>query len=146
MRYTIRHGSEIEAATPGEVAAIIASAFDTRSSVDYRRPKGLVSLDGSGNGAATVEKVSSQYDWVCERLTLAGNGAAGALVQFFENSASDLDLLEVVQIGAAGLYSDSYSNSLYLPANSQLVIQVTGGTPNGQVSYNLQLRQLQRRQ
>lgn len=162
MRFTIKHGAEIETATPADVARIVAEQFDARTVHDYTRRKNNIQLDangaalqfpgGSGGSGSSQyagycgnEKVSSEFAWRCERVTIAGNGAANALVQLYENQISPLDLLEVIQVGATGVYSDAFSNTLYVPANSQLIIAVSGGVANENVSYNLQIRQLPRR-
>lgn len=143
MKQEIRHGATLETATPAEVARIVAAELDTRQVTDYTRRKDIITLDGTGAGQAKLN-VSSQYDWRLERITIAGAGAVSALVEFYENQIAPLDLLEVVQLGATGLYSDSFDNTLYLPANSQLFVAVTGGVASLQVTYNLQIRQLHR--
>lgn len=144
-RHKIAHGATIETATPTEVAEIIAAQLDARDVVDYTRRKGIIKLSATGTGLAG-EQTSPQYDWRCERVTIGGPGAVNALVQFFENqSTSTADLLEVIQVGAAGLYSDGFSNNLYVPANSTLLIVVTGGVAGLDLSYNVQIKQLRRR-
>lgn len=142
MRQRIVHGGTIEAATHDEIGQAVARAFELSAVEDYERKKGVIALDGTGAGVATLA-VSAQYDWLMERVTLTG---ANALVQIFENSQQGTDLLEVVQLGAAGLYSDSFANRLYVTANSQVVVAASGGPANGQVTFNFQikLRQHQR--
>jgi hypothetical protein len=146
MKFSLKPGAEIETTTPQETAQIIARAFDTRTVEEYTRRKGIITLNSSGAGQGKV-RLSSEYDWRIERITLGGLGAVSATVQFFENSDnSAADLLEVVGLGTAGLYSDGFDNTLYLPANSQLIIDVAGGVANLQVTYNLQIKQLPRKQ
>ena|SRR5487761_130339 len=130
------HGATIDATTTAETAAIIAAAFEHQNADEYWREKGAILLDGTGAGN-TLLKVSSQYDWLLERVTLTG---VNALVSIYENQVAGADLLEVVQIGAVGLYSDSFSNILWVPANSQVVISVSGGPSNGQMTFNLQIK------
>ncbi len=43
-------------------------------------------------------------------------------------------------IGPSLKYSDSFSNRIYVTANSSIAIVVAGGTANLQVTYNLQGR------
>lgn len=142
MRQKISHGAEIDAATPAEVAAIIAGVFDRKAPTEYRRLKGIINLNaaGAGSTAAADLLVPSQYDLLLERVAFGGNGGANALVGVYENQASDTDLLEIVQMGAIGKYSDSFSNCIYLTANSSVLIAVTGGVANLQVTYNMQGR------
>lgn len=142
MRQRIAHGADIEAATPKEIADIIAAAFDRKAPSEYRRLKGIVNLNASGAGQTAVADllVPSQYDLLLERIALGGNGAANALVVIYENQAQDTDLLEVVQLGTVGKYSDSFSNCVYLTANSSILIVVSGGVANLQIAYNLQGR------
>jgi hypothetical protein len=143
-RFDLRPGATIETVTPDELDTAITVALDARAVEDYTRRKDIITLDGNGAGS-TVELVSPQYDWRIERVTLGGAGAAGALVQIYENQQNPMDLLEVIQLGTAGIYSDGFDNSLYVPAAAQIVIAVTGGVANRQVTYNLQIRQLHRR-
>ena len=75
-------------------------------------------------------------------MAFGGNGLlATTTIGVYENdTASDTNLLEWVVVGAALKYSDSFSNRIYLTANSSIIITVTGGTANLQVTYNLQGR------
>lgn len=138
----IVHGLTLDVATPAEVAAIVSRELDKRTGDDYTRRPGVVQLNAAGFGNAS-EDVSPRYNWVCERITIGGNGAPNALVQLFENdSNSTANLLEVVQVGVGGLYSDGFSNNIWVPANSQLVIAVSGGVAGGQVTYRLQIKRV----
>lgn len=138
MLTKIRHGAEVDIPTQREIAQIIATAFDRQQSETYRRMKGSINLDGTGAGVERVRVNTQQYDALLERVTLTSG--PNALFQFYENAQQGSDLLEVVQLGAAGLYSDSFSNNIYIPAGSQLFIAVTGGAANGQATYNLQIK------
>lgn len=144
MRQRIMHGTEIDACTTQEVADIVSRAFASQPVHSYWRPKGAINLNAAGAGQSSNADlpVSSQYDWRIERITIAGAGAVNALLTFYENAANPGDMLEVMQLGTAGLYSDGFDNTLYVPANSQLLIVVTGGVANGQVNYNLQIKQI----
>lgn len=138
-------GGELDIATPTEVGLIIARALEEQRVVRYERKKGVIQLDANGNGVTAppvhVLDVPSQYDWSLERVAIGGGTlAANALVSIYENQAVDTDLLEVIQLGAAGKYSDSFSNCAYITANSILIIGVSGGPANGQVTFNLQIR------
>jgi hypothetical protein len=149
MKFALKPGAEIETTTPQETAELISKALDRRSIVNYTRRKNIITLNASGNSPTNVtqasgggvEKVSSGYYWRVERLTIGGPGAVNAIVELYENQISDVDLLEVVGLGSAGKYSDAFDNSLYIPANSQILIVVTGGVPNSQVTYNMQIRE-----
>lgn len=46
--------------------------------------------------------------------------------------------------GPLGKYSDSFSNSLFVSANSCVLVNVTGGVPLAQVTYNLQGRLIEK--
>ena len=145
MRQRVVPGGEIDVATPAEIATLIARAFESQFVEEYERKKGVIALDASGNGQTGPAHglvVSAQYDWLCERVTLGGGAnAASALITFAENQAgTDTDMLEVVQLGTAGRYSDSFKNGMYVTANSVLVITVAGGPANGAVTFNLQIR------
>lgn len=139
----VSHGAEIETATPSEVAAIIAAAFDRKQVTEFRRLKGVVNLGAAGTGTTKIADlvVPSQYDLLLERVTFAGNGTlAATTIGVYENQVNDADLLEWVVIGASLKYSDSFSNRIYVTANSAVVIDVIGGAANLQVTYNLQGR------
>lgn len=144
MKQRISHGATIDTATPEEVAKIVAGQFNANRSREYTRIKNTFALDASGNGVHTLHKVPAEWDWLCERITIT-TGAA-ALVTFFENAQNPSDMLEVIGLGSTGLYSDSFDNTLYIPANSQLVMVCAGGGANGQLAYNLQIRLLRRPQ
>lgn len=143
MRQQVRPGGTLDIATPREIGEIIAGAFSAQMVDEYERKKGTIALDATGVGVTSPAHglaVSAQYDWLLERVTLGGGAnAAGAIVKFYENGASDTDMLEVVQLGAVGLYSDSFANRLYVTANSVLLIAVSQGPANGQVTFNLQI-------
>jgi hypothetical protein len=125
------------------MAALLAGVFDRQKLTDYRRFKGVINLNAAGAGQNDTFNpilVPSQYDLLLERVTIGGNGAASALVVLYENQVADTDMLEVIGMGTVGKYSDSFSNRIYVTANSNVLIAVTGGTPNLQVTYNLQGR------
>lgn len=139
MRQRIAHGNAIDAATPGEIADIIAAAFDRQTDYDYHREPGTVNLDANGDGSVT-KHLTRQYAWLCERIAVTTQPAAAAIVALYHNQVQGSDLAEVISLGAAGMYSDSFSNRLYVPAGSHLVITCTGGTANGQLTYSIQTR------
>lgn len=140
MKQRIAHGATIDAATPEEVAAIFSRVRDQRDDVDYHREKGIINLDAAGKGVRAVH-VSRQYNWRMERVAIGGPGAVNALVTINESdSGSDADMLEVIQLGTAGRYSDSFSNSLWVPAGQRIWLVVTGGAASGQVMFNFQVR------
>lgn len=147
-RQKIVHGAEIDTVTPQELAEVIAKAFEEKRPEQYHRIRGIVNLDANGNGQNRPPdesiNVPPQYDLLLERVVIGGVGAVNSVVCLYENQVQDTDLLEVIQMGAAGRYSDSFSNNLYIPANSQLFVVVTGGVANGQVTYNLQGRLVKR--
>lgn len=136
---TIRHGGKISAATPEEVSNIFARERAERVTQAYHREKGIVQLDATGAGSKSID-VSAQYDWIMERVTVSTNPAAGALIGIYENQIQNSDLLEIIQLGTAGLYSDGFDNRLWVPANSVLVVSVTSGAANGQAAYNWQIK------
>lgn len=142
MRQTIAHGKEIDVATPSEVAELISAQFARRRPEQYRREKGIIDLDANGNGSTHHGiVVSSQYDLLLERITFGGNGLlAATTIGVYENQVMDTDLLEWVVIGPSLKYSDSFSNCIYVTANSAIMIAVTGGTANLQVTFNAQGR------
>jgi len=149
MRQTISHGASIDTATPQEVAAIIAGVLDRKQVTEYRRIKGIVNLNaaGAGNSADTSTSgadliVPGQYDLLLERVAFGGNGlVAATTIGVYENDAtSDTNLLEWIVVGASLKYSDSFSNRIYVTANSSVLIVVASGTANLQVTYNLQGR------
>lgn len=128
-------GGTIDVATSEEIEALV-KALTAKRADEYRREKGVIGLNASGVGVDRSIKASSRYDWWIDRVTLTG---ANATFSIFENDELSLtNLLFVAQLGTAGLYSDGASNSIYIPANTQLVIAVTGGPANGQGTYNIQ--------
>jgi hypothetical protein len=144
MKQIIRHNATIDSATPQEIAEILASQKQETSVDTYSRIKGTIALNANGAGQSNNAdlNVSSQYDWSMERITIGGAGAVNALVAVYENQAQPTDMLEVIQLGTAGLYSDSFSNNIYVPANTQVILTVTGGVASGQVTFNIQIRQI----
>lgn len=137
MRQRISHGATIDAATPDEVARLIAAAFDTQRDYDYHREMGAINLDASGNGSASLY-MTRQYAWLMDRVALTAGGPA--LIGFYNHQQQGSDLIEIVQLGSAGMYSDGFSRGAYLPAGNKLLIVCTGGAANGQMTYNLQIR------
>lgn len=131
------HGGTIETVTPQELGKIIADAFGERRDTEYRRHKDTAAADGGGNCVLTVT-APRMYDWICERVTLVGTN--GGAVNFFENQQAFPDLMEAVTLNANGLYSDSFSNTMLLPAGSKLLIVFSGITPAAPCSVNLQVR------
>jgi hypothetical protein len=105
----------------------------------FHRHRGAIQLSAAGAGSDTAD-VPNQHDWIMERVAIAGAGAINALVQIFENDTSPSNLLEVIQMGAAGLYSDSFDNRVHVPSLSVVVFSVTGGAANGPVAYNYQIK------
>jgi hypothetical protein len=140
MKQRISHGATVDATTPDEVARIIAAAFDTRQDYDYHREVGAINLDGTGAGSQ-ARHLTRQYAWLCERIAVTAG--ANALITLYHNQQQGTDLVEVIQLGAAGMYSDSFANNLYVPAGSRLLIVCSGGAANGQMTYNIQARLIQ---
>lgn len=139
-RQMVRPGGSLDIATPQEMADLIAAAFSQHQNEHYRREKGVVNLDGTGAGQDGKVVAPRLYDYVLERVT--ASAAAGAVISFYENQQANTDLLESVTIPASGLYSDSFSNSLFLPAGSKLLVVVSAGGANGQATYNLQIKMI----
>lgn len=116
---------------------IVRAIHDTQQDQQYTRKKAAVALDGTGAGQAQLQ-VPLGYDWVLERVTVSGG--AGGQVIFSENSTAPSDTLEVVTLNANGLYSDAFSNDIFVPSGSVLLISATGAGNNGSIAYNLQIR------
>ena len=145
MKQRVTHGAELDVATPQEIAQIFAAAFSGQKPEEYRRFKGVVNLDATGAGrndpASLTIDAPAQYDLELQRVTIGGPGAAAALVCLYENSnVSDADMLEAIVVGANGKYSDSFSNNIIIGSNSVILIVVTGGVANSQITFNLQGR------
>jgi hypothetical protein len=140
MRQRIAHGAELDIATPAEIAAIFANQKRDDDIEYYTRFRSTF-LNGSGTTTDSV-KVPSQYDWLLERISVAGPGAVNALVGVYENEVVNSTLLEIIQLGSAGFYTDSFSNNLYVPANSQIVFAVVTGVAGQQISYNYQIKMI----
>lgn len=143
----IAHGQTIDTASTEEIAELLAQAFSQQRPLEYRRFKNVINLDGTGTGLTKAADilVPSQYDLLLERVTIGGPGAVGAVVTIYENQVQDTDLLEVIgPIGAVGKYSDSFSNTMYVTANSAVLINVTSGAVSSQVTYNLQGRLIEK--
>lgn len=142
MKQRIVPGQMVDILTLDELKGYFEEAGASRKQArQFRRVNGTMQVSTAGAAQAT-EDVSPQYDWSIERVTISGPGAVNALVQFYQDEIAPSMMLEVVQVGAAGLYSDSFSNCLHVPANSVLYVAVTGGVANGAVAYNLQVRQV----
>jgi len=139
MQQTIRHNSTVDAATPREVAEIIAAAFQRREDLSYHQEKGSISLNASGAGTFAL-RTGRLYGWLMQRVAITANPAAAALILMYENDPAPSDLREVIQLGTAGLYSDSFDNVLYIPPGSAVTFVVSSGAANGQLSYNLQIQ------
>lgn len=138
----IRPGGAIDCVTTDEMTAAITAALNRQRPQQYKRQKGIIALDANGNGQSANGDfiVPSQFDIKIERIVIGGPGAANALVCIYENQVNDADMVSVIQMGAAGKYSDGFSNCIYLPANTQVIIAVTGGAVGLQVLYNIQAR------
>ena len=139
MKQLIRPGGTIDALTQDELVKLIPRERD----VSYWRTKGAFALNAAGGGQDSID-VSSEYDFFMERVCIGGAGAVNALAVIYADGTQASDMIEVVQLGAAGLYSDSFSNCAYVSANSQIIIVVTGGVANGNVQYNYQIRRVRR--
>jgi hypothetical protein len=129
---------------PKGFALMFAKVMEEITNQRYFRRKGAITLNASGAGYTSIN-VQGQYDWILERVTISGAGAANALVTLYENEATaggadPADTLEVIQLGSVGIYSDAFKNCIFVPSNSHLVIGVTGGVASEQVTYNLQVR------
>lgn len=100
----IAHGATLEVATPQEIAELFAKTLAQQKPEEYRRYKGAIQLDASGNGFTRPPDilVPSQYDLTLDRVTFGGNGALGAIVAMYENQVNDVDLLEIVAISSVG--------------------------------------------
>ena len=152
MRQSVaRLGATIDTATPAEVEAIISNALTAEQVTKYIIKKGIVKLSATGTGTTVGSemnldlKVSSQYDWLLDRIAIGGPGAVSALVGVYENDAtSDTNLLETISLPASGKYSDSFSNRCYVTANTQIVIVVSNGVNGQDVAFRLQIRQQNR--
>lgn len=138
MRQVIRPGREVEFATPSEIEAMLSEHMQ-RNVGSYHKHRGALQLNGSGVGSDSID-VPGQHDWIMERITISGAGAVNALVQIFENDTSPTNLIEVVQLGTAGLYSDSFDNRVHVPSLSVVVFTVSAGVANGPVAYNYQIK------
>lgn len=135
-------GGEIDAVTSDEIAALIRALVEDQSD-RYAREHGAVPLSAGGGGTDRHVQISPSYDVCFDSVTIGGGAsAANALVLFYANDEnSDTNLVGVVQLGAAGRYSDT-KPVMYLPANTRLVTVVSGGPANGQVTFNLFGRRL----
>lgn len=139
-RHKINPGGYLDIPSLDEIKGLFEQRGGDRArGMQYQRHKGSIKTDANGVGLGTVD-VSPQYDWSIERITIAGPGAANALVQVCIDELSASALAEVIQLGATGLYSDSFSNKLFVPANSRLYIGVTGAVASSNITYNLQTR------
>jgi hypothetical protein len=138
MRQIIKPGHPVEFATPSEVESIVSEHIQ-RNVGAFHRHRGAIQLNAAGAGSDIID-VPPQHDWIMERIAIAGAGAVSALVQIFENDQSPSNLLEVIQMGTAGLYSDSFDNRIHVPSLSVVVFTVTLGVANGPVAYNYQIK------
>lgn len=138
MRQVIKPGHPVEFVTPSEVEAMLSEHMQ-RNVGSYHRHRGAIQLNAAGAGTDTID-VPNQHDWIMERIAISGAGAVNAIVQIFENDTSPTNLLEAIQLGTAGLYSDSFDNRLHVPSLSVVVFSVTGGVANGPVAYNYQVK------
>lgn len=135
MKQRIAHGAEIDAVTPDELREELAHLHHHDL---WHVEKGVIDLS-AGVGNKPI-KVSGEYDWLMKRATIGGAGAVNALVLISENdSGSDADLLEVIQVGASGRYSDAFSNDLWIPAKTKLIVSVSNGAA-GQVTFNFRVK------
>jgi hypothetical protein len=140
VKQKIAHGALIDTVTPAELGAALRGSQDRSEDYQRHRKKGIIQLDANGAGKDAIH-VSRQYNWRMERVTIGGAGAVNALLVLFESdSTSDADMLEVIQVGTAGRYSDSFSNNIWVPAGNRLILQATGGVPSGQITFNFQVR------
>jgi len=139
MEQTIRHGATVNTATPTEVAQIIAAALQRRTDLTYHQEKGTIALNASGAGTISL-RTPRLYGWLMQRVAIYANPAAAALILIYENDPTPADLREVIQLGTAGLYSDSFDNVMYIPPGSAVTFVVTAGGASGQLSYNLQIQ------
>lgn len=137
MRQMIAHGGFIDAVTPTELATALARGQDRQDDVSWRIFKGAVILDATGAGT-TAEKTPRMYDVILERITITG--AVNGLIGIYENQVNGADLREIISLGTAGMYSDSFSNRIYIPAGSSIVLSCSGGPVNGQFTYNMQAK------
>lgn len=69
MRFTLKHGTTLETATPDEVRTIIAEAHK-RSAPKRVRANAIVLLDASGNGQAEVYTIPVGFQFEARRVFL----------------------------------------------------------------------------
>lgn len=137
MKQRIVHGATIETVTPDEVAAILRANTPKTRGAQYHTDKVSVQLDGTGAGQARIA-TTREYSRRLQRVAVKATPLAAALCLIYDNSTEDGDLREVIQLGIAGLYSDGFSNNMFIPAGNQILFVVTGGAAGGAVAFNIQ--------
>lgn len=139
----VKHGAVLDTVTTAEMEAAIKRGLDEVRSNEYRKWKGIIKLDATGAGTTEGQDIDmfipQQYDASLERLTIGGAGAVNALVTLYENDAtSDVNMIEVAQLGTAGKYSGGITNRAYVPSLNRMIIVVVGGVASGQVAFSIQ--------
>lgn len=128
-QYVERHYQHLE--------RIVKAVEETKETEQFARRKGAVPLDGTGAGVAVLP-VPLGYDWVLQRVTITSTGNGSCT--FYENVQANSEVLEI--IGSSQLYSDAFSNSIYVPSGSSVLIAFANAGVNGQGTYNLQIKLL----
>src|SRR5271155_2891234 len=138
---TIRHGATIETATPAEVAAIVASSLDQRTSDDQWRLKDSTIITAAGTGQ-TTQHAPAQFDWELERWNIGPVPAADAGVAvLYLDQVEPAAYLATLTPGAIGT-SAGYSPRIIIPANGALIVSITGATAGDSWSWNFQIRRI----
>jgi hypothetical protein len=138
MRQVIKPGHPVEFVTPSEVEAMLTEHMQ-RNVGSFHRHRGAFQVGAGGTGSDSID-VPPQHDWIMERVAIAGAGTVNAIIQIFENDTSPSNLLEVIQLGTAGLYSDSFDNRMHVPSLSTVLFTISGGVAGGAVAYNYQIK------
>lgn len=130
-RYVERHFAHLE--------DILSALKDNKTDEHYLRRNVSVQLDAAGNGTLTLQ-VPQGYDYILQRVTLTTGG--GGTVVFYIDIPQNTNVVEVVGVGASGLYSDSFANNIFVPGGSSLITSFLGAGANAQATANLQIKQI----
>lgn len=135
MLQKIVPGQNLDVPSTQEMADIVARTFARFNDKRFHQEKGSIILNASGAGTLT-KSLPRMFGWLMQRITISTSNVA--VVNFYQDDVNGSDLRETISVPAAGLYSDSFDNVLYMPPGSNLIIVVTGGPVSGSVSFNLQ--------